>query len=61
MIVKRLRGPDPLYASDVARVVLDPFCGSGSTLAAAVAEGRRCVGIDVDPRFVRIAVDRVRD
>ncbi len=40
-------------------LVLDPFCGSGSTLVAAVAEGRRAVGIEVDERWALVAVERV--
>jgi site-specific DNA-methyltransferase (cytosine-N4-specific) len=30
-------------------VVLDPFCGSGTTLVEARLEGRPCIGIDVNP------------
>jgi DNA modification methylase len=39
-------------------VVLDPFLGSGSTLIAAERLGRRCFGIDIDPRYVDVAVQR---
>ena len=35
--------------------VLDPFCGSGSTLKAAVLEGFNCIGIDVDAEYLEIA------
>ena len=38
-------------------VVLDPFAGSGSTLAAANAVGYESIGIEADPKFVRLAVD----
>jgi site-specific DNA-methyltransferase (adenine-specific) len=33
-------------------VVLDPFCGSGTTLVAAKIKGRKCVGIDVSQEAV---------
>ena len=36
-------------------VVLDPFCGSGSTLAAAEAVGYRSVGIENDPKYFDLA------
>ena len=36
-------------------VVLDPFMGGGSTIAAAVAVGYDSVGIEIDPVFFKIA------
>ncbi len=33
-------------------LVLDPFCGSGSTLCAATLEEMDFLGIDMDPHFV---------
>jgi len=36
-------------------VILDPFAGSGSTLAAANALGHASIGIENDARYVRIA------
>jgi len=40
-------------------VVLDPFMGSGTTAVAAVNTGRRYLGYDTDPRYVRQARERV--
>jgi DNA modification methylase len=42
-----------------AGLVLDPFCGSGSTGAAALLEGRRFLGIELDPGYARIARARI--
>jgi len=46
---------------DVTRrdeIVLDPFLGSGSTLIACERVGRRCRGIERDPRYVDTALRR---
>jgi DNA modification methylase len=38
--------------------VLDLFLGSGSTLIAAEGLGRRCYGLEIDPRYVDVIVRR---
>lgn len=36
-------------------IVLDPFCGIGSTAIAAIRTGRHYIGIDIEPRYCEIA------
>ncbi|MBW8059844.1 MAG: site-specific DNA-methyltransferase [Solirubrobacterales bacterium] len=40
-------------------LVLDPFCGSGTTGAAAAIEGRRFCGIELEPAYIEIAAARI--
>ena len=40
--------------------VLDPFLGSGTTAAAAQELGRHWVGIEINPDYVKIAQQRIR-
>jgi site-specific DNA-methyltransferase (adenine-specific) len=42
-------------------LVVDPFCGSGSTLVAALRCGRDAVGYDLDPAYVALALARVAE
>jgi DNA modification methylase len=42
-------------------VVLDPFVGTGTTCAVAKSMGRRYMGIDINPSYVKLADQRVRD
>jgi modification methylase len=35
--------------------VLDPFCGSGTTMIAALRAGRNSIGVEIDPEYCRMA------
>jgi site-specific DNA-methyltransferase (adenine-specific) len=49
-----------LASSDEGDIVLDPFCGSGTTLVVAERHQRRWLGADADARYVGVARDRLR-
>lgn len=38
--------------------VYDPFLGSGTTLIACEMEGRRCIGLEINPVYVDVIVKR---
>lgn len=40
-------------------VVLDPFGGSGTTGMVALQEGRKYIGIELNPEYQKLAVDRI--
>lgn len=46
-------------SSDEGGVVLDPFCGSGTTLAVAARLGRRAIGCDASPLAVETTAARL--
>jgi DNA modification methylase len=41
--------------------VYDPFLGSGTTLIAAELTGRTCFGIELDPKYVDVIIQRWQD
>ncbi len=45
-------------SSKRGQIVLDPFAGSGSTLAACEVTGRIFAGCEIDPRYVDVCVAR---
>jgi len=47
----------PMRNHDAAEVY-DCFLGSGSSLAAAEHLGRRCYGLEIDPRYVDVTIER---
>jgi 16S rRNA G966 N2-methylase RsmD len=46
--------------TDPGDVVLDPYCGSGSTLISALRRGRRAIGIEINPEYAELARERCR-
>jgi len=46
-------------SSNPGDIVLDPFCGGGTTIAAAYKLGRKYIGIDVSPTACKLMLRRV--
>lgn len=47
-----------LNSSRIGDVVYEPFLGSGSLLLAAEQTKRRCIGIELDPNYCKVAIER---
>ena len=45
--------------SNPGDIVLDPMCGSGTTLRAAKDQGRSAIGIEIEERYCEIAARRM--
>ncbi|MDD3678040.1 MAG: site-specific DNA-methyltransferase [Dehalococcoidales bacterium] len=42
-------------------IILDPFCGSGSTCIASVKTGRHYIGYDIDEKYINVAKKRIKE
>jgi len=42
------------------KLILDPFLGSGSTMVAMHQLKRKCYGMELDPKYCQVIVDRMR-
>ncbi len=62
--------PAPFSFTDIARLVrfftksgetvLDPLVGIGSTLKACAVEGRKGIGFELNPRYAKLAKERLK-
>ncbi len=56
---EKLIEPCILAGSKKDGIVLDPFLGSGTTGVVAIREGRKFVGIELNPEYATIAAERI--
>jgi DNA modification methylase len=42
------------------KLLVDPFSGSGSTMVAAHQLKRKCYGMELDPKYCQVIIDRMR-
>jgi site-specific DNA-methyltransferase (adenine-specific) len=56
LMAKLIRATTP-----VDGLVVDPFCGSGTTLVAAALTGRRAIGFERSPDFAQVAINRLAE
>jgi DNA methylase/ParB-like nuclease domain len=46
-------------STDAGEIVYEPFAGSGTTLVAAEQTGRICRGIEIEPKYVAVILERL--
>ena len=58
MLVERLI---ETFLPTESNLVLDPFAGSGSTILAAEAMGKKGIGLELSPEYVALARSRLEE
>lgn len=52
---------DRIISSTNAKIILDPFMGSGTTAISAINLNRSFIGIDISPDYCRMAEERIKN
>ncbi|MBI3559378.1 site-specific DNA-methyltransferase [Candidatus Gottesmanbacteria bacterium] len=52
---------DRIVSSTNAKIILDPFMGSGTTAISALNFGRNFIGIDISPEYCKMAERRIQE
>ena len=47
--------------SFVGDTVVDPFCGTATSMLAAIKNGRNSIGVEIDPSYCELALKRLRE
>jgi DNA modification methylase len=50
-----------LNSTPAGALVYEPFSGSGTAIIASESTGRKCAAIDIDPKYVAVAIQRWAD
>lgn len=51
---------DRIVSSTNAKIILDPFIGSGTTAISAINYNRKYIGIDISPEYCQMAENRIK-
>jgi len=47
-------------SSNIKELLYEPFCGSGSTMVAAHQLKRRCFGMELEPKYCAVIIERMK-